>query len=351
MSERFQEDPELDDFLADVVDGVEYDLDEDGAAPDLAAVVALAHAIDPSRVSATAVQEVEAYAPVVALETGRRFRETRDDLDMHALVQQVRAQVDQEVARELSQPAAAVADEPAQTRRYWWVGVLVAAALVLGIGIGAVQATRLFEAANETDQSEALHSDRADEDETRSAVHREPVEVEPESKPAREPEAIAPAPAPSVEEAIEPEPIASTQRSRSKRRAKEVAPAEETLDEKLARLDGEAAAAWRAGQLQRAEALLAEIVRLDAQGKLAGVAYGDLFTLAHQRKDKAREMALWKAYLKRFPRGRFADDARAGLCRAAQGQARVECWTAYLADMPRGSYREQGLREVGRESP
>jgi hypothetical protein len=351
MSERFQEDPELDDFLADVVDGVEYDLDEDGAAPDLAAVVALAHAIDPSRVSATAMQEVESYAPVVALETGRRFRETRDDLDMNALVQQVRAQVDQEVARELSQPAAAVADEPAPARRYWWVGVLVAAALVLGIGIGTVQATRLFEASSETDQSEALHSDRAEEDETRTAVHREPVEVEPE--PAREPVAVEPAPAPSVPvpSLEEPEPIASTQRPRSKRRAKEVAPVEETLDEKLARLDREAAAAWRGGQLQRAEALLGEIVRLDKQGKLAGIAYGDLFTLANQRKDKAREMTLWKAYLKRFPRGRFADDARAGLCRAADGQARVECWTAYLADMPRGSYREQGLREVGRKSP
>jgi hypothetical protein len=347
MSDRLHDDPELDAFFADVVDGVEYDVDGDGAVPDLAAVVALAHAMDPSRVSATAVDEVAAYAPVVALDAGRRFRQTRDDLEMNSLVQQVRAHVDLEVARELSQPpqqAPAAAPAP----RYWWVGVLVAAALVLGIGIGTLQATQVLEELYTNDQSEALHSDRADEDESQTAVHREP-EPTPAPAPAVEPTpAVEPAPAPvdAIEEATpETEPKRATKKRRG---AKEVvaAPAE-TLDEKLARLDREAHAAWQAGKLGRAEQLFGEIARLDEQGKLAGLAYGDMFTLARQRGDKTREVALWKAYLKRFPRGRFADDARAGLCRVADGQARIDCWTAYLEDMPRGSYRTQARREVG----
>jgi hypothetical protein len=349
MSERFHDDPELDAFFADAVDGVEYEIDDDGPMPDLAAVVALAHAMDPTRVAATAVHEVAAYAPVVTLETGRRFRETRDDLDMNALVQQVRAHVDQEVARELSQPAGASAPTPMPARpapRYWWVGVLVAAALVLGIGIGTVQATRLFEEAYTIDQSEALHSDREEEDDTQTAVHREP-ELAPAPAPKAERTPVPSEVEPAEEVALEAEPAAG-KRSHKRRRAKEeiVAP-EETLEQKLDRLDREAQAAWRAGQLDRAERLFTEIVKLDKHGKFAGMAYGDMFTIADRRNDEARQVRLWKQYLARFPRGRFADDARAGLCRAADGQARVACWTAYLEDMPRGSYRAQARRESG----
>jgi hypothetical protein len=260
----------------------------------------------------------------------------------------VRAHVDQEVARELSQPAAAPAPVPRPAPRYWWVGVLVAAALVLGIGIGTVQATRYFEEAYTIDQSEALHSDREQEEDMGTAVHREPAPA-----PARE-VAPTPPPAPAPAEAVEAEeapleaaPEPPTKRSHKKRRAKEPIAPEETLDQKLERLDREAHAAWRAGQLGHADQLFGEIVRLDKQGKLAGLAYGDMFTLARQRGDKGREIRLWKAYLKRFPRGRFADDARAGLCRAADGQARIDCWRDYLDAMPRGSYRAKARSEIG----
>ncbi len=353
MNDRLHDDPELDAFLADVVDGVEYDVDDDGAVPDLAAVVALAHAMDPSRVSAAAVEEVAAYAPIVALDAGRRFRHTRDDLEMNAFVQQVRAHVDQEVARELSQPQPQREPEreAPSASRYWWVGALVAAALVLGIGIGTLQATRLFEESYTSEQNEALHSDRADEEEPQAAVHRQPERtpvpaVEPTPAPAPE---DAPAHVDEEEAPLAAEPEA--RRAPKKRRAKEIVPPQESLEDELARLDREAHAAWQAGQLGRAEQLFGEIARRDKTGKLAGLAYGDLFTLARQRGDKAREVALWKAYLKRFPRGRFADDARAGLCRVAEGQARIDCWTAYLQDMPRGSYRAQARRELGSAAP
>ena len=41
-------------------------------------------------------------------------------------------------------------------------------------------------------------------------------------------------------------------------------------------------------------------------------AYADLFTLAHQARDDKAQRKWWRAYLRRFPHGRFADDSRAG---------------------------------------
>jgi len=47
-----------------------------------------------------------------------------------------------------------------------------------------------------------------------------------------------------------------------------------------------------------------------------------------------------------FPEGRFADDARAGLCRR-DASDRPACWRAYLEAFPEGSYRAQAEREAG----
>lgn len=109
--------------------------------------------------------------------------------------------------------------------------------------------------------------------------------------------------------------------------------------DRLRALSDEARALWRAGDRTGAEAKFLEVTASGGRNALAELAWGDLFALAHQLADDARLAKRWRAYLGKFPRGRYADDARAGLCRASATPA--VCWPAYLRDFPRGSYRAE----------
>lgn len=80
--------------------------------------------------------------------------------------------------------------------------------------------------------------------------------------------------------------------------------------------------------------------------RLGDLAYGDLFTLARQTRSPRKEVELWREYLGHFPRGRFADDARAVLCRRAGAEAQARCWQRYLDDMPKGAHRTQAQRVI-----
>ncbi len=123
----------------------------------------------------------------------------------------------------------------------------------------------------------------------------------------------------------------------------------EDLDGRLRRMDEEAEAALRAGDAILADRLYTEIIRLGGWRPVVELAYADRFTLAHDSGDPARQRRLWTQYLRRFPRGRLADDARAGLCRQAPTTAARSCWGAYLVDFPHGAYRSQAQRTLDRE--
>ncbi|MCR9161959.1 MAG: tetratricopeptide repeat protein [Nannocystaceae bacterium] len=107
----------------------------------------------------------------------------------------------------------------------------------------------------------------------------------------------------------------------------------------VAALDAEARAAWKAGDLGRARRLFERVVARAGRSERGDVAYGDLFTLARRQGDSKGLRRYWTRYAKRFPRGRYIDDARAGLCRAARGDAQRRCWSAYLEARPEGTYR------------
>jgi hypothetical protein len=121
-----------------------------------------------------------------------------------------------------------------------------------------------------------------------------------------------------------------------------------TLEAHLLRLDAEAQRLWQEGQFQAASATFRQVLDRAGGRHHAELAYGDLFALARQQGDAALEVRLWREYLERFPRGRHADEARAGLCRRAQGAEQQRCWKAYEKDFPAGAYRDQAGRSLAR---
>lgn len=116
--------------------------------------------------------------------------------------------------------------------------------------------------------------------------------------------------------------------------------------DRLAELDASARAAWKRGELARAQAELEQLVRKGGRSALADIAWGDLFELARQRGDRDGELRLLRRYLKVFPRGRYAEDARAGTCRRSRGDAAASCWRDYLAAHPQGTWREQAKSAI-----
>jgi hypothetical protein len=150
-------------------------------------------------------------------------------------------------------------------------------------------------------------------------AERAPIEIEP-------PTAVEPAPA------IEPAPPRPSPRRRSL-----------VLDE----LDEAARQRWAAGDLAGAEALLRKLVARAGRTPRAELAYGDLFALARQRGGPQAQSKVWREYLHRFPRGRYADDARGGLCRLAAEPERDACWRDYLAAHPSGAHARAARRRLG----
>lgn len=114
---------------------------------------------------------------------------------------------------------------------------------------------------------------------------------------------------------------------------------------RLAELDAQAYALLRAGQHEQAARQFRAIVKIGGHSEYAELAFGELFALA--RRDSASDELgeLWSAYLKRFPRGRYSDAARAGLCRRTPEPNKPACWTDYLLEHPRGAARSEALRE------
>jgi hypothetical protein len=106
-----------------------------------------------------------------------------------------------------------------------------------------------------------------------------------------------------------------------------------------ASLEDEAQALWQRGELAAAEHKLREVVRVAGKSARAELAYGDLFALAGQLRGADGQVALAREYLAAFPRGRFAEDMRAGLCQRAALDVRPTCWRDYLENHPAGAHR------------
>jgi hypothetical protein len=198
-------------------------------------------------------------------------------------------------------------------------GLLAAAAIALWSGQSWVELQ-----ANEVDTPRDQAFD-IDAEAPMSGTAIEPAPAERPRAPRRDVEPPASATPPVVEVTLEGAKPPSPTRARPDA-------------DRLRELSDDARRLWREGDRRGAEAKFLQVTTSGGRSALAELAGGDLFALARQLGDDARLAKRWRAYLGKFPRGRYADDARAGLCRQSK---RAQCWADYLRDFPDGSYRAE----------
>ncbi len=337
MNDGREEQQELTQFLGDASEGVQALAAEPGSR-DFAAVVTMAHRLDPDGVSASAVEEACQFAPVIALPRERSdVRQERELDDFLADVQRHWTAMAGE--RRMAGLPLLRGHREAGRRRWAAAAAVVAAAVLLSV-VG-------------------VHVQRARKTVLEQAYAQAPTYVKESLENQRQAHHVRPADGRSAaEEAPPAEPIVSAHtnptavqvaRSEPARRMPHRNPTQSLVDQ-LAQLDRAAQDAWRVGDLPEAERLFARITVIGHRERVVELAYGDLFTLARQRGSSWREVVLWREYLVRFPNGQFSDDARAGLCRRASAEARADCWSRYLERAPRGAHRAQAERELEQAS-
>jgi len=290
--------------------------------PDFAGALARARALAPDSVGASTDVDDPAVIDIRGGDRGTPVAEAALD----AMVEDSRASVLRMVAdqRMRSIPAAPLPQRRRSPSRWVVGGLLAAAALVVAIG-----GYRFVELAREREPSatadQAFHLDASD-DQDGSVVEVAPA-----------PSSVAPTP--KAVPALGPAPLEPTIAAPRTDSAKTIVRRAAGLEgDELRRLASEAHALWKKGDLRGAEQRFESITKKGGRNVQVELAWADLFSLARQSGNASRRVTRWKAYLAAFPRGRFADDARAGLCRANKD---AKCWTAYLRDLPKGSYRAE----------
>lgn len=328
--------------------------------PDFSAMLARARELDPGAVSDDDLARAESLAPVIPL---ARAVDTRGDAEALApFTAALRAELD---ARLDERRMAGIPPAPLPRGRRVAVALAVLVAAAAAVLLALVVPDR--SAHHEGDAASAAARDGAvrlggvaSPGAPGGPEHLVPVVKDMSSKSneaivADEPPPAPPvAPPPADHAAAGPEndvskDIHGAGQARRRRPAAPPAPAAPAGPS----LEDEAQALWQKGELAAAERKYREILAVAGASPRAELAFGDLFALARQLRGAAGQAAVWREYLARFPGGRFADDARAGLCQRASADARAACWRDYLDHHPAGAHRrdaESALADAG-EAP
>ena len=315
------------------------ELEPGPARPAFAAVLARARRIDPGL-----VPPPEPARPGVGLAADERLR-----MVLAPFVDAARVEAELDVVAQMRTPRPGLPRRRTGPAQAVALVVVIAAAAALVLTLGLLQgreATRLADrpesdqAAAQRELEEPLQASQAAGDSNeRRRVHR--LRRGDAVLEAVEPDIVLYVDAP---EDVEPEIVLHDEMDEPA--ASGGSRPRSAKPDALQELDERAAARLAAGDPAGAEALYRQLVRQGGRSSLVELAYGDLFTLVHRRGDRRSQLKLWNEYLGKFPRGRFADDARAGLCRSAAADAQASCWQRYLDDFPGGAYHRQAARAL-----
>jgi len=337
------QDPELAAFVASVSKAQDQALEGSPVLPDFAEVVSRAHAMDPRKVPAGKLEGAQELASVIPLHGASASQTTMPDGEFCEFLADVRAEGIRESAQHLDTrdiPAIQVPDNVVVRGR----GVRLVSGLVALCAVAAVvflfasgTGVRLLQSTADQTPSNALREAAVQPHEQSVEMRNRVPRTKP--KPVAPDEPALPEPLEEQPEDLEPtkiDPPAVSPTDRPQRPAKS-----RSKPDPLAELDTQAQAKWRAGDLAGAEGLLRKVIEKGHRGRRVQLAYGDLFTLVRQLHPGAGEEQLWREYLRAFPHGTHADDARAGLCRRATDDVAASCWRDYLKNHPRGAHRRQ----------
>ncbi|MCB9752308.1 MAG: hypothetical protein H6713_20320 [Myxococcales bacterium] len=368
MSRRLDDERALAPFEEALAREYAEELAADVPAPDLLAALERARELKPARVPQAMIDEVGARNPVVSLRLRARGAAPSSAGALDEFVTAYRAEVDDELRRQRVPPRRE--RSPSRLRRRLAVAVGLAAAVALTLSTWrALESSRRdadasWQAENVAARTSAdARATSRREGPRRAAVYQattrgpagpgagEPRPPRDEDDDATD-DVDAGAPASTTDDeaaalggrsptALAPDVDAAALRVRETASARD-----------LRSLDRAARAHWQAGELRAAERAFRELIERGGRDRLVELAFGDLFTLSRQIHGEHALPRLWREYLARFPRGRYADDARAGLCTRASGRARARCWARYLRFFPDGSHSADARRHVtpeGRE--
>lgn len=327
MSERTED--RVDAIMADARAGLERRIERAHRAADFGDVIARAHAIDADTVTGQMVEEARRLARVLDIREARSRTEREAELDrfLEGARNDLEAMIDPRLARPLPGLPA-----PARGRTFVWLGAAAAAAVLMvaaGIGFGR----ELLEAGSAATSTQAAQVEELHPRGTKGLT------TAIESSRPRPKASASPSNSMSIDSTVSALEVPAPE-------PRKVEVPRRSSGDRLVALGDAAQRLWAGGDLKGAERLLRKVVAIGGRSHHVEMAYGDLFTIVHQRGGKQAKTKLWRDYLRRFPRGRFADDARAGLCRSSQGSQQHRCWQAYLDDFARGSYRAEARRIV-----
>lgn len=276
------------------------------------------------------------------LRTPRPFADDVDDptLDPDATLQpfvdalrrRLDAQLVERSLRSLPSPVAR------QQRRHWFVlGAIATAAAAAGLL--ALPPIRAVLAVDGDEAAGSIAVDQAARAPDREVEPRRGKPRDADERVARDP-AHARAPEPRADRVVDRgagdlEARAHVEGDASTTPGDDDAPSAEAargVDEAIAGAERRARLARERGDAKAAAAAYRQIVRVGGRRRSVELAYGELFALARQQG--ADPGPLWRAYLRRFPRGLYAQDAEAGLCRSSPDARPGGCRSRPDADPP-----------------
>ncbi|MGB1015763.1 MAG: tetratricopeptide repeat protein [Nannocystaceae bacterium] len=354
---------ELDAIVGSASERIAHELEEPIKIPTFSSVVARAQRMDPKQVEPSLLRG--AWASEARASCGTEVAGA-DSLATFVRAARVEAEADvRDHLAEIGDPEPTATLLSPKTQRGRWAVVAAAAAAVIFVVVKGLSGSAAVTRTNDehsfyqsvVEHRSAKHITEVESPAPTRNLHSRPASPRFSVPPSEDagsddlichddpgleqemvPEVVVPEVVPDVPDVV-PDVPKSTPNGEEPRR--------KTLRDALRELDDRAENALAHGDLAAADELFRELIRRGGRSRRVERAYGDRFMIARRLRNPAARVELWREYLREFPRGRFAEDALAGLCQEEQRrQTNASCWRTLLERFPQGVYANQAQRAL-----